>query len=355
MTVLIFILVLLVTVLVHEWGHYFAAKRSGMQVDEFGFGIPPRIGGWKRGKTLFSINALPIGGFVTIAGEQPGEKRTDVPVDRLFSNRPRYQQAVVLLAGVVCNFLLAWVLFSVSFSVGVPRASTSGIPEVVSVQKEGPASMAGIAMGDKLVSARVGSKTQERPTTEKLQDLLKDIKEGEKLTLTVDRNGTLETYSITPARDPQTNTNRIGIAAVPIEIVQLPLLKAIIEGFNETVYVAKNVVFSLGILVKSMITGGEGIKSFVGPVGLATAVSHASQVGLSYFLSFVALISVNLAVLNLIPFPALDGGRLVIVGLEALTRRKFDVFVVNIIHLVGFALLILLMIVLTVQDIKQLG
>lgn len=353
MTIIIFILVLLVTVLVHEWGHYFAAKRSGMQVDEFGFGIPPRLFSWKRGLTRFSVNALPIGGFVRIAGET-GDPRPDVLPGRLFTERPRYQQAIVLVAGVVCNFLLGWLLLSASYTIGVPHVAETGTPQVISLAPGAPAVTAGLELRDKVVAAKAGKTELQHPDTEAIRSLLQ-AELGKEVTFTVDRKGTLHTVTVLPHHDATANTYTIGIALEPLETVQLPVHKALVLGLKDAWEITKNVVHALGMLVAGIFTsGGAGLNQFIGPVGLATAVSDASQVGISYFFSFIALISLNLAVLNLAPFPALDGGRLLILGLETLTRRKFNKMVVGIIHTVGFGLLILLMIFLTIQDVRHL-
>ncbi|HSE56713.1 MAG TPA: M50 family metallopeptidase, partial [Candidatus Paceibacterota bacterium] len=178
---------------------------------------------------------------------------------------------------------------------------------------------------------------------------------GKEVSFTVDRKGVVHTITVTPKQDSVTKSYTIGIALEPLETVQLPVHKALWYGLKDAWTITKNVVHALGVLVSGLVTkGGSGLNQFIGPVGLATAVSEASQVGASYFFSFIALISLNLAVLNLVPFPALDGGRLLVLGLEAVTRRKFNKTVVGIIHAVGFGLLILLMIFLTIQDVRHL-
>ncbi len=353
MTAIIFILVLLVTVLVHEWGHYFAAKKSGMVVDEFGFGIPPKLFSWKKGETEFSINALPIGGFVRIAGES-GDPRPDIVEHRLFSNRPRIKQAIVLIAGVVCNFLLGWLLLSTSYLIGVPQIADTGTPEVISVLSNSPAAAAGIGLRDKVLQVTVGKSTIQEPNTEALRMLVQE-EPGETIIFTIERKGEQKMVPITPTLNAETGIYSIGLAAEPLMIAKAPIHKALWVGFKDAWGVTKNVVHALGALVVGIFSkAGGGLSEFIGPVGLATAISDASQVGISYFLSFVALISLNLAVLNLAPFPALDGGRLLILGLETLFKRKFNKTAVGIIHAIGFGLLILLMVVLTVQDVRRL-
>ncbi len=355
MTAIIFIAVLLITVLVHEWGHYFAARRSGMKVDEFGFGIPPKVASWKGKETTFSLNALPIGGFVKIAGENTIEPRTDVAPERLFLNRPRYQQALVLVAGVVCNFLLGWILLSAAFMIGVPQVVPEGTPEVISVLPKSPAEDAGIRLHDRIIEIRSAGTVIENPHTEDIRSLLQNSETQSKIQLTVEREGKLELIPIIPAIDSENGTRSIGIAAEPIAVITLSPFKAMWVGLKESVLITKSVVVAFGNLIATLVQGKGGLEAFIGPVGLAGAVSEAASVGISYFLSFVALISLNLAVLNLIPFPALDGGRLLILGLEAVTRRKFSQEVVGIIHIIGFMLLIALMIALTIQDIKRIG
>lgn len=347
MTILIFICVLLVTVIVHEWGHFWTAKRFGMLVEEFGFGIPPRIWSKQKGETLYSINALPFGGFVKISGENGLDAGKDI--SRQFESKPWYAQAIVLVAGVVCNILLAILLFTAAYTIGTPSISDTGAPTVVSITNKGSASTAGIRVGDQVLSIKKGDTTLKNITTTDLKKMINS--EIAPLTITIKRNNTEQTLVVTPAKNDGVVMLGLGVEKIATE--RLPIGKSFIRATEQTFFVAKNIFITLGTLIASIFNHNE-VGGLIGPVGLAQEVRHASDIGFAYLLAFTALISVNLAVLNILPFPALDGGRLVVVLLERITRKKFSKTVVGVIHTLGFVFLIGLMLVLSVGDIRSL-
>ncbi|HEY0980120.1 MAG TPA: M50 family metallopeptidase [Candidatus Paceibacterota bacterium] len=351
MTIIIFILVLLVTVIAHEWGHYYAAKKSGMAVEEFGFGIPPRLFSWKRGETVYSINALPIGGFVKIAGENGLEEGMPgaVPPSRQFDTKPWYKKSIVLVAGVVMNILLAFVLFTIAYTVGMPSTTPDGVPTVVSVTAGGLVDSAGIEVGDIIESVIVDGEPVAELTTANLHDAISQS-DGS-ISISYTQKGETKVADMTI---PETSTDRlIGVAIEPIAIVKLPLFTAMYAAWLQISNITVGIFTTLGTLIAGLF-GAGGTDGLMGPVGLAREVGGAALIGFTYLLAFTAAISVNLAVLNILPFPALDGGRLVVVLLEALFRRRFPPNVIGIIHAVGFALLLILMLVLTVGDVGRL-
>ncbi len=349
MTILIFILVLLVTVLVHEWGHFFIARKSGMIVDEFGFGIPPRIFSWKKGETTYSINALPIGGFVKIAGEDGLEQTA--PVEKQFESKPWYLKSAVLVAGVICNILLAIVLFTAAYAIGMPVASDHGTATVVSVVANSPSAKSGLAVGDTISSVSVGATTLTSDiTTEALHEAI--VKNAGPVTVQYKHLGSLHTTSITPTGNKITRI--IGLAIEPVVQQRLSLWQSFKTAVSETYTTSGEIFTTLASLFAGIFHHNSAASSLVGPVGLAQEVGSAASIGFTYLLAFTAAISVNLAVINIMPFPALDGGRLVVVLLEAITRRKFSKNTVNIIHAIGFLLLLLLMVILTIGDIRRL-
>ncbi len=347
MVIILFIVVLLVTVLVHEWGHFIAAKKSGMLVEEFGFGIPPKLWGWKKGETTYSINALPIGGFVKIAGEN-GEDM-NVPADRQFESKPWYLKSLVLLAGVICNFLLAVVLFAIAYTVGMPGVTDGGTPTVISVVQGSPTADSGIAVGDTIQSVAVDGKTVDVLDTEKIHDA---IQAGNKdVTISYTHDDQQQDATLIPT---ETDGNRmIGVAIESIGVIKQPFFAALGSAWRQSVSLTGNIFSAIGTLVGNLFTGHGSAEGLMGPVGLAREVGNAATFGLAYLLAFTATISLNLAVLNVLPFPALDGGRLIVVWGEAITRRKFSPTVVGLIHGIGFLLLIGLMVFLTVGDIRK--
>lgn len=349
MTIIIFILVLLVTVVVHEWGHFYAARKSRMTVEEFGFGIPPRLFSFKKGETVYSINALPIGGFVKIAGEN-GLDGT-VPPEKQFDTKPWYLKSIVLVAGVAMNIVLAFVLFTAAYTIGMPTTTESGVPTVISVTADGLAENSGVSVGDIISRVVVDGRIITPLTTQVLRDALTtsqgsvviDVVQGkEKSSITYDFLG------VAPAE------RRIGISIEPIETIRLPLGTAMKAAVFQIKTIASGIFITIGTLIGGLFGSGSGTDGLMGPVGLAREVGGAASIGFTYLLAFTAAISVNLAVLNILPFPALDGGRLIVVLLEAITRRRFSQTVVGIIHTAGFLLLLALMLFLTVGDIQRL-
>lgn len=347
MTIILFIIVLLVCVLVHEWGHYFAAKRSGMLVEEFGFGIPPKLFGWKKGETEYSLNALPIGGFVKIAGENGAAE--GVPIERQFDSKPWYLKSFVLVAGVVMNFVLAVVLFTAAYTIGMPGVTPTGTPTVVSVVPESPAADAALKSGDQVQSVFVDGQKVDELTTEAIHSAI--VAGSGPVIINVVREGELTAVSLMPHGEGE--DRMVGLAIEPIGMVKLGFFKAIGQAWTQSVHMVGSIFSTLGALIAGIFTHNGSAAGLVGPIGLAREVGNAATFGLTYLLAFVALISINLAVLNIMPFPALDGGRLLVVWGEAITGRKFSPTVTGLIHGIGFVILIGLMIVLTVGDIKK--
>ncbi len=347
MTIIIFVLVLFVTVLVHEWGHFYAARKSGMHVEEFGFGIPPKLFSWKKGGVVYSINLLPIGGFVRIAGENGLEK--DIPKEKQFDHKPWYLKSIVLIAGVFMNLVLAFVLFTISFSIGMPGIREGGTPTITSVSAGTLASESGLKTGYVVENVFVDGKDIKPLNTETLRNHIVDSKES--VEIEYFKDGNLEKVFF-DTKDIAGDV-RIGVAIEPIGNIKLSFIDAIKNAFYQTIGLVVNIFYTLGKLISSLFGSSTGIGGLMGPVGLAREVGGALNIGFAYLLAFTAVISVNLAVLNILPFPALDGGRLVVVLLEAIFRKRFSPAVVGIIHAVGFILLLVLMVVLTIGDILK--
>lgn len=347
-TIILFIIVLLVTVIVHEWGHFIIARKSGMIVEEFGFGIPPRLFSWKKGDTTYSINALPIGGFVKIAGENGLE--SNIPVDKQFESKPWYLKSAVLVAGVVCNILLAILLFTAAYTIGMPVASDHGTPTVVSVVSGSPSAQSGIVVGDVVTGINTNNGTLTTIDTTALHNAI--VTSSGPVVISYNHLGKNRSVTIVPTGN---RINRvIGIAIEPVIQERLGLVSAFKAACQQTYITAGEIFTTLGSLLGGIFHHNGTAGNLVGPVGLAQEVGSAASIGFTYLLAFTAAISVNLAVLNIMPFPALDGGRLIVVLLEAVFRRKFSQNTVGIIHAVGFVVLLALMVVLTVGDVRRL-
>jgi regulator of sigma E protease len=374
MSVLIFVIILLVLVLVHEFGHFFAAKRFGIRVDEFGFGFPPKLFSFKKGETEYSFNALPFGGFVKIFGENVDEadllevgfldkKETPEKIEflkRSLVNKPKYQQTIVLFAGIFANFLLAWLLFSIGFMSGLPTSvgsepegySATGVHLVVlSVLPNSPAEASGLKSGDKIVYIKSGNTVTDKISPETIKSF---VALGKQLELAYLR-GKDTAYNMTQITPKNNNGNfSIGISMDQIGTVKLPVLTAFWEGLKLDWFITKSTVIGLYTLIAEGIMGKGSFASVTGPVGMVTIVGSAYQFGFVYLLSFAALISVNLAIINIIPFPALDGGRLFFLLIEKIKGSRINPKFANTANMVGFAILIILMLFVTYHDVVKL-
>ncbi len=362
MTIILFIIILAALIFVHECGHFIVAKLSGMKVSEFGLGFPPTL--WKKqyGETVYALNLIPFGGYVKILGED-GKHDNPAPEDvgRSFADRPRIFQAAVLVAGIVCNILFAWLLLSVGFVIGLPAGEGSVKNAtlqdtrvmVIDVIADSPAAKAGIVEGDAFVSLASGADSYIPGTIEGVQDFIQNHA-GKPLTVTLLHGKEQSQKIIVPTTGIVEGHAAIGVAMDSIGVLRLPLHRALFEGAKLTGSLVVQVAQGLGRFLWSAVTLHANFAEVSGPVGIVGAVGNASALGFVYLLSFTALISINLAIINLIPFPALDGGRLLFVLIEAIRRRPISARVAHAVNTTGFALLVLLMIVVTFHDVVKL-
>jgi regulator of sigma E protease len=363
MSILIFFIILLVLVLIHEAGHFFSAKFFGIRVDEFGFGFPPKLFGIKRGETEYSFNALPIGGFVKIFGENPDEENTNGPdKDRSFVHKPRWQQAIVLFAGVFMNFILAWLLFAITFMAGSPLA-TDIVPKgaenqmntsqliLFDVAVDSPAEKAGLQAGDIIVSLEDNNEKITNPSVSELIDFVN--KEGQIIKVNYLHNNKEIMVNISPEINEE-GRSVIGVAPGILMSGKFNFFESINYGFQTAYLNSKMTLVSFGKLFSGGSEGKTLRGSVTGPVGLVQIIGIVADVGFGYLLSFAAMISISLAVINLIPFPALDGGRLLFLLIEKIKGSRLNPNVVNIVNATGFVILILLMVVVTFNDVVKL-
>jgi len=378
-TIIIFLVVLAVLIFVHEFGHFVAAKSFGIRVDAFKIGFGPKVFAWRmKGKdgklseTEYGLNWIPFGGYVKIFGEDPNAENTSGPdAARSFVHKPRWQQAIVLAAGVLMNFIFAWILYIVVFSIGA-TAVPSDFPQyanrfsderilITGVMPGSPAEKAGLKMGDVIneVKAPVGGSGADLVagtpafTTENIQGVIDSASNGS-VTMLYTRGGQSESSDVTPLSGIVPGKLAIGIAMSDAATLRLPFFSAVKESVPYTYQMLKETVVGLYRFVASAFQGTFSLSQVSGPVGIAVDTGYALELGFSSLLMFVALISINLGVVNLIPFPALDGGRILFVGLEAIFRRRIPAAVANTLNVIGFALLMLLMVVVTWGDVAKL-
>lgn len=354
--------ILVSLVVIHELGHFVTAKLFGIRVEEFGVGYPPRaftFGVW--GGTEYTLNWVPFGGFVRLWGEE--DERTRDP--KGFVNAARWKQIVVLGAGVIMNILAAWFLFALALHAGVPRAIDSDAKHidplarliVTEVYPGSPAAAGGLKSNDEILSISDSKKTSlVHPTPTSLISFVK-ARNGQRLSITfVHVTATTSAY-VTPANAviPDTPAQPgLGIGVRLVTTLALPWPEAFSEGAVNTQQSLITVAMSLWDLIRRSLHGSADLSSIVGPVGLVGVVHDAAQNGIGTVLALAAFISINLAIINSIPLPALDGGRIVLVILEALFRRRIPVVLVQVINLCGVGLIVILMLVVTYHDVVRL-
>ncbi len=336
---LIVVIGLSVLILGHEAGHFFAAKLFGIKVDEFGFGFPPRIFGRKKGETEYSLNWLPFGGFVKIAGEYQEEAVREEDRKKLFLFQPLWKKITVVAAGVFMNFVLGWILLSVVLMIGLPTALL-----VDKVQPNSPAETAGIKNGDIITGFTSAN------------DFINFINgnKGKEINLKLRRGNENIAVRATPRVVISPREGALGVFFAEGGEEKRGFFPAIAEGLRRSFLIFYKTAIGLFALVKNLLIRGSLLDGVVGPVGIFTVAYNTGGLGLAYLGELMALISLNLTIVNLIPFPALDGGRLLLFLVEKIKGsplpRKFETYT----NAVGFAILLALMILLTVRDVGGL-
>ncbi len=406
-TIIIFVVVLSLMVFVHELGHFTMARKFKVRVDEFGLGLPPRMLGlrWNKqerlekiaekeeitvsvsetesvitdkiqevdqlvetkkrewiwgnkknsgegGGTIYSLNWIPVGGFVTMVGENGGNANNP----ESFSSKKIWQRAVILVAGVTMNMILCMILLSLGFFIGMPQVvgpETKGNVtetkiQVLEVVKDLPAAQSGIQAGDALVSI-------DNQSFKSIDDLRSyfAVRKDQSVAIKIKRNNE-ELEKQVLVKEFEGNVG-IGVGLAEVAIVKYPFFLAIYEGVKTTFVWIGLIVAAFATVLKNLIVGDPIGAEVAGPVGIAVLTGQAARMGLVYLLQFTALLSLNLAIINIIPFPALDGGRLLFLLIEKIRGKVMDQRWENTANNVGFMLLMLLIILVTFKDVWKYG
>ncbi|MEJ0021286.1 MAG: M50 family metallopeptidase [Candidatus Doudnabacteria bacterium] len=354
LAIVVFIIILGILVFVHELGHFIMAKRAGMRVEEFGFGFPPRIFGIQKGETLYSINWIPLGGFVKIVGEDG----SDSPDPESFGNKSFWQRFFVLLAGVTMNVILAWVLISIGMGLGLPTVLDEGdqLPAsahiknqtigILEVEAKTPAADAGLKPGDSITKINgqpVGSIQDTQTAT------LADA--GKPTIFTIKRGSEIFDKTITPRVNPPSGEGSLGVALGSVAYVSYPWYQAPYRGGIAVINLIILTVTTFASLIGQFFQGHNVGAQLSGPVGIAVLTKDVTALGFIYLLQFTAVLSVNLAIINAVPFPALDGGRVLFLIIEKIRGKKMPIRAEIWANTIGFMLLLLLMVVVTVHDV----
>ncbi len=345
--IILFILILGILVFVHELGHFLTAKKSGVFIHEFSIGMGPLIKTFKgKDGISYSIRALPIGGYVQMAGEIYEDDDTDkIPKEQFMCNRPWYQRFIVLVAGVFNNFLLAIILlFVIALIWGAPSLK----PTIYGVTEDSAVEEAGIVAGD-LITEINGKEVK---TWDKAQLLLMIKSKNDTYDITVKHeNGKYDTYSVHPTEkeDEEGKKSRLFGIETKAEVKKgfVPAVKYAFQKFGSTM---EQMVLTLSYL----FTGKLSINNLSGPVGIYSVVGETRQEGVSSVLFLIAYLSLNLGIMNILPIPALDGGHVLFLIIELITRKKVNQKVESITTTIFFVLLLLLMLYVTIHDIIRL-
>ncbi|MFQ6003638.1 MAG: RIP metalloprotease [Candidatus Zixiibacteriota bacterium] len=387
-TFIIFLITLSVLVLVHELGHFLAAKKMGIKVEEFGFGLPPRIWGKRKGETVYSINWLLIGGFVKLYGEEREEERIKdqrskiKDINRAFYARPVWQRSIVLMAGVIMNFLLGIFIISFLFTQGV-MVPTDRV-HIEKVLIDTPAEQVGLKEGDVIKKFKVHlrpelrsrasskfkmGKPQDTPEAaqrdsssveeveiKKGEQLTKITKEhlGEKVILVIVREGKEQEVAIVPRKEYPKDQGPMGIVISNFEERKYSIWQAPILGTKEALILSFELLKGIGRTLFKLITLQPVAKDVAGPIGIAQMTGQAVKFGKLAVLELLGLLSLNLAIVNILPFPALDGGRLMFVLIEGATGKKIRATWERYLHQIGMAILLSLMALVAINDIIRI-
>jgi regulator of sigma E protease len=333
------------------------AKKSGMKVEEFGFGFPPRAFAIRRGGTEYSVNWIPLGGFVKIKGES-GQFREEA--DSFASKHP-FRRFAVLIAGVAMNLVLAAVLLSVGFMAGLPTAIDGELPagatvtearmQIVTVAEGSPAARAGFEAGDELMS--LDGRVFEG--ADAARDYIRESGDDGIEVAVKKEDGTFVVATVVSEDLANVDVHGIGLGMVRTGLVSFPPHLAVYHGTLATAAYTVEVVRAFADLLKNLVVEQRVSVDLSGPVGIAVMTGEAAELGVVYLLQFAALLSINLAVVNVLPFPALDGGRILFLAIEVIRRKAVDQRVEAVVHNVGFALLMTLVVLVTYRDFVKFG
>lgn len=331
-TAVIGILFLIILVIGHELGHFFAAKMFKLRVEEFGFGFPPRIFSKKRKETTYSFNLLPFGGYVKIYGEHPNQKEEIKEPERSFTHQSAWKRAVIIVAGAFMNFLIGWIAFSIVLA--------AGIPNMVLIEKvipDSPADTAGFFVGQVI---------EEFDSAEEFANFINSNR-GKELTL--------NNLSVVPRVNPPEGEGPLGVTVVDGGVEKQGILQSIPKGFMSAVGTTWLITGAFVGFIGNIFGGNLSVADQVtGPVGVYGMLTSVSSLGATPLIQFLGFISLNLVVINLIPFPALDGGRLLTIIVEKVIGRRLNYKFEAIANGIGLALLLLLMVVVTIRDITNI-
>lgn len=359
LTILFFIILLGVLVLVHEWGHFIVARKFGVRVEEFAFGFPPQIASTVKNGTRYALNLIPLGGYVKIFGESGDPPAGGEHDPESFSSRSIGQRVLIIVAGVAMNLILAWFLFSLGHGLGLPTVIGEGDHvlhakvAVIGIAPASPAEQAKFFFGDTIVSLKSGVDSVSVDRVEQVQDFIATHR-GAVVLVMVLRGKEQHDLEVTPRINPPSGEGPLGIAMARVGIVRAPWWRAPWDGLKTTANAVVAIATSLWQILRDLVSHGRVPAEISGPVGIFVFADESRRLGLVYLIELAAVLSVNLAILNVLPIPALDGGRILFLFIEKVRGARVNQKREQLIHTIGFAILIALMIAITYRDIVRI-
>lgn len=347
-SILMFAIVLSILVFVHELGHLMAAKYFNVYCSEFAIGMGPTVFKLKKPnwETTYSIRALPLGGFVAMAGEPGEEAIENLPIERTMLGIARWKRIIIMLAGIFMNLVLAVVIYTGLFAAnGVVEPAK---PIVATVVEGSPADHAGFQAGDHITKLEFEDGTVIIPKVFMDMQTAVQTYQGRPLTVTVDRSGTQQIMTLSPQKDPASGAYLIGVSALAGEHRQVGIFEAFRLSFVEINATVSQMVFLLTRAVR-----GIGVDNLGGPIAIFGVTSQIQTYGAIFFFNIVAMLSVNLAVVNLLPIPIMDGGRVVLTLIEMIIRRPIPEKIENAIMMIGLVMVVAFFIFITSNDIMR--
>ncbi len=333
-------------ILIHEAGHFIFAKIFKVKVEEFGLGFPPRLWSKKIGETVYSFNALPFGGFVKIFGETRDANAETDPASFVF--KKIWKRGLIILGGVMLNFILGWILFFIVFSVGTKPGIIISL-----VAKNSPAHFADIKPGDKIISAIFGDEDLAPKTSRELIEFI-NLHRGKEIALSIQRLEKTIAVKVVPRENPPANEGALGIVLSEIGNEPLPLPSSLKQSLVTSLSVLGSVFENFYHFAGQIIKDQKMSGSLVGPVGIIAIAVQAQSVSFTYFLHLMAFLSLNLTALNILPLPALDGGRLILLLVEKIKGSPLPSRAEKTINSAGFAILLFVILAITIKDIANL-
>lgn len=340
----------------HEFGHFILAKRFGVKVEEFGIGYPPRLWGKKIGETIYSLNLLPFGAFVRLPGEigKAGDSQS-------FSAQPVSKRALIAFAGVLSFWLIAAILFSIVFGLGAPLAigdeENSGLKglkvQITGIAAHSPAQVAGMKSGDTIKQFTINNQQLTINKVKELQELTEQYK-GQEVILTIERGKETFDVKLVPRVSPPKGEGPMGIGLVRTAIKSYPWYQAPWQGITATINLTGAIIQGYWQAIANLFKGLPAEGELVGPVGIFHLFTQAFQMGVNYFLNFVGMIAIYIAIFNILPIPSVDGGKLLFLGIEAARKKPLSEKIEQNVTAICFGFLIILMVLVTIKDIARI-